>query len=368
MQHHIPETLVLHEEKILEAIDQLRRRKARPDADRICHYLLRKYEVDARDTIADLHRLIEAEKVIQVDYKGNTSYRNALKWPRLQLYKNRPDAFVREKLNSTLVSESFAELVVEEPDYLDQGVPSQRLFDQLINRLPSSMSRKTIEEFLKKEVANGNLAMLANGHYSLFSDNDKNNRRYSSETSSDDRGTNKTSTKSGNSPEYPDDIDINNPDSRLNTSRQPSPRSFDLTKDNDSSEESNNYLSSRYSNIINNKQSIIDNSKRNLRDDNNCYSNLKRSSKSERKQRLQVRADDSMDLDIDFEEFERSAKELKESLKKCREVEEQYSDDNKDEDEAERSSTNTSPTPSNNISGGGSAGGGRSARRKVNVR
>lgn len=33
---------IKHEDKILEAIDQMRRRKARPDADRICNYLLRK--------------------------------------------------------------------------------------------------------------------------------------------------------------------------------------------------------------------------------------------------------------------------------------------------------------------------------------
>ncbi|KAF7995161.1 hypothetical protein HCN44_004633 [Aphidius gifuensis] len=363
MQQHIAETLILNEEKILEAIDQLRRRKARPDSDRICHYLLKKYSVDAKDTIDDLHRLVESEKVIQVDYKGNKSYRNALNWTRLQLYKNRPDVYVKEKLNLSLINESITQLLVKEPDYLYQGVPSQHLLEQLINHLPSSISRKTIEEFLIKQVTIGNIAMLTNGNYSLVSDNDKNNRRYSSETSSDDRGTNKTSIKSGNSPEYPDDIDSNNQDSRSNTSRQQSPTSFDLSKDHDSSEESNNYLSSRYCNIINNKQTINDNKKRDLKDDNNCYSNLKRSSKSERKQRLQVRADDSMDLDIDFEEFERSAKELKESLKKCREVEEQYSDDNKDEDEAGRSSTNTSPTPSNNISGSGT-GGGRSARRK----
>lgn len=119
---------VMHEERILEAIDQLRRRKARPDADRICNYLLRKYSVDARDTIADLHRLIEAEKVIQVDYKGNTSYRNASKWTRYQLYKNRPEGFCKDKikLNTGVVSSALAELVVGEPDYLDHGVPPSR--------------------------------------------------------------------------------------------------------------------------------------------------------------------------------------------------------------------------------------------------
>lgn len=117
---------IVHERQILEAIDQLRRRKARPDSDRICNYLLRKFAVDARDTIADLRRLIETEKVIQVDYKGYNSYRNASNWSRLQLYKNRPEGFVKEKITSNMVPSAVAELVVEEPDYLDQGVPAAR--------------------------------------------------------------------------------------------------------------------------------------------------------------------------------------------------------------------------------------------------
>jgi len=163
---------IAHEEHILEAIDQLRRRKARPDADRICNYLLRKFSVDARDTIADLHRLIEVEKVIQVDYKGNTSYRNAKKWSRLQLFKNRPEGFLKEKLNSGMVSSAVAELVVGEPDYLDQGVPAGRLIEQLLDGVSSPTSRRVVEEFLGREVASGNLARLSNGNYSLVATSD----------------------------------------------------------------------------------------------------------------------------------------------------------------------------------------------------
>ena len=122
-----------HEERILETIDLLRQRKARPDTDRICNHLLRKFEIDARDTIAALHKLIQSERVIQVDYKGNTSYRNALKWSRLQLYKNRPEGFCKEKINSSMVSSAVAELVIEEPDYLDSGVPASRWVKKRMN-------------------------------------------------------------------------------------------------------------------------------------------------------------------------------------------------------------------------------------------
>lgn len=166
------QTRIIHEEEILEAIDQLRRRKARPDADRICNYLLRKFSVDARDTISDLHRLIESEKVIQVDYKGNTSYRNASKWSRLQLYKNRPEGFVKEKLHSAMVAGAVAELVVEEPDYLDQGVPGYRLVEQLLDGISNPTSRRMVEDFLNKEVTSGNLIRLFNGNYSLVATSD----------------------------------------------------------------------------------------------------------------------------------------------------------------------------------------------------
>ncbi|XP_014479631.1 PREDICTED: polycomb protein Scm-like isoform X2 [Dinoponera quadriceps] len=160
------------EQHILEAIDQLRSRKARPDADRICNLLLRKYSVDARDTIADLHRLIEVEKVIQVDYKGHTSYRNASKWSRLQLYKNRPEGFIKEKLNSGMISTAVSELVVGEPDYLDQGVPASRLIEQLLDGKSSPTSRRMVEEFLNKEVSCGNLTRLSNGNYTLVATSD----------------------------------------------------------------------------------------------------------------------------------------------------------------------------------------------------
>lgn len=108
------------------------------------------YSVDARDTISDLHRLIETEKVIQVDYKGNVSYRNASKWSRLNTYKNKPEVFVRDRLNSCLVSGAVGELVIEEPDYLDQGVPPNRLTEQILEGLNNFTSRRVVEDFLAK--------------------------------------------------------------------------------------------------------------------------------------------------------------------------------------------------------------------------
>ncbi|XP_026670619.1 zinc finger protein ubi-d4-like isoform X2 [Ceratina calcarata] len=330
MQQHRVETQIVHEEQILEAIDQLRRRKARPDADRICNYLLRKFSVDARDTIADLHRLIEAEKVIQVDYKGNTSYRNASKWSRLQLYKNRPEGFVKEKLNSGMVAGAVAELVVEEPDYLDQGVPAYRLIEQLLDGVSNPTSRRMVEDFLGKEVASGGLYDFDESENLTITDSRSNTPRSSRQASpKSDPQIRKEECyeiivgrdKNVKSPIESDPVKDQEPqDEPLETSAK------------DVKEESKNV-------------------------DGQAH-NLKRSSKAERKQRLLVRTDDPMDIEIKFEDYRKDNKEETNSQKEKREETGHLSEEREDED-AGRSSTNPSPTPSNT-----NFGGFRSARRK----
>ena len=69
-------------DNILATIDQLRKRKSRPDLDRICHMVERHHGLSADEVRADLAQLVAEELVIKVDYKGNTSYRNAAKWRR----------------------------------------------------------------------------------------------------------------------------------------------------------------------------------------------------------------------------------------------------------------------------------------------
>ena len=382
MQQHRVEAHILHEDQILEAIDQLRRRKARPDADRICNYLLRKFSVDARDTIADLHRLIEAEKVIQVDYKGNTSYRNASKWSRLQLYKNRPEGFVKEKLNSAMVAGAVAELVVEEPDYLDQGVPAFRLVEQLLDGVSNPTSRRMVEDFLSKEIASGNLTRLTNGNYSLVATSDMSSTEHSRQGSVLENRSGKsnkevTTSSSVTSPydfDGMDDIDTNIPDSSSNTprsSRQASPKV-----------EQQSYRKEDCYEIIfgSNKkdgEEQLDNHKKNEENEKTPVPslptilerkeeskngvqnpNLKKTGKAERKQRLLVRTDDAAEVEIKFEDFRRDRP--KDNGEKDKREENDNLSEDRDEEDAGRSSTNTSPTPSNN-----NAGAFRSARRKV---
>ncbi|PNF26289.1 Sterile alpha motif domain-containing protein 13 [Cryptotermes secundus] len=166
---------IKNRDRILEAIDQLRRRKARPDAERICNFLLRRFGVDSQDTIADLERLVEEDIVIKVEYKGNISYRNAAKWSRFAMYnKNKEEGFtgsIYGSLNSegtsSLLSSAVAELIIHEPDYLDFGVPGTELEKYMQEKDSVRFTKKYLDVILQRELNSGNIVKLENGNYSL---------------------------------------------------------------------------------------------------------------------------------------------------------------------------------------------------------
>ncbi|XP_043940445.1 uncharacterized protein LOC122812187 [Protopterus annectens] len=68
-----------YREWILETIDSLRSRKARPDLERICRMVRRRHGPEPERTRAELERLVQARAVLRVSYKGSISYRNAAK-------------------------------------------------------------------------------------------------------------------------------------------------------------------------------------------------------------------------------------------------------------------------------------------------
>ena len=67
-------------EYILQAIEHLRHRKARPDLEGIKNYAFRRYGIDPDTCVADVEELIECEHIVKVEFKGRTSYRNAAKY------------------------------------------------------------------------------------------------------------------------------------------------------------------------------------------------------------------------------------------------------------------------------------------------
>lgn len=71
-----------YREWILQTIDSLRSRKARPDLERICRMVQRRHGSDPQRTRAELEKLIREQTVLKVSYKGSISYRNAAKVQR----------------------------------------------------------------------------------------------------------------------------------------------------------------------------------------------------------------------------------------------------------------------------------------------
>ncbi|KAI5623474.1 atherin [Silurus asotus] len=81
-----------YREWILETIDSLRSRKARPDLERICRMVRRRHGSDPDRTRAELEKLIQEQTVLKVNYKGSVSYRNAAKVQRKCRRKVEPGA------------------------------------------------------------------------------------------------------------------------------------------------------------------------------------------------------------------------------------------------------------------------------------
>lgn len=210
-------TDIKNQHHILEAIDQLRRRKARPDIDRICNFVTKRFAVDSRDTKADLQRCVENSIVYKVEYKGSISYRNAAKKSYGQVKKepvlspiqtiiiapappppptatavaitgasttapapattsnilNSPPLMSLEnklemsKLFANIVTTVVADLYLEDSDYLEFGVPLNNLVKRILTKHPSKFSKKTIIDLLQQEVDNGGLIKMDTGNFSL---------------------------------------------------------------------------------------------------------------------------------------------------------------------------------------------------------
>lgn len=160
---------IKNRDRILEAIDQLRRRKARPDVNRICNFLMRRFSVSCSDTKADLQRCVENDIVLKVEYKGNISYRNAAK-KYAQLKRDSQGELIANshKPNrkfADILTNAIAQLVLQEPDYLEIGVPENELIRNILAKDNVKYTRKYVSILLEKQVECGGLIKMDNGNY-----------------------------------------------------------------------------------------------------------------------------------------------------------------------------------------------------------
>jgi hypothetical protein len=146
-------------ESILQIIDQLRQRKARPDIVRICHMAARKHGMKWQETESHLEKLVESGTVVKVDYKGNVSYRNTTKWKKTHSWK--------KIVHSDLVCKNIISAVREiAQNSLDRGASVKEVDRWLsTNTSEPHLERSQIRAALDKEVENGLLKKLANGNY-----------------------------------------------------------------------------------------------------------------------------------------------------------------------------------------------------------
>lgn len=160
---------IRHGDRILEAIDQLRRRKARPDEERIRNFLLRRYCVSSSETKADLQRCVETGIVLRVEYKGNISYRNAAKkFSHLKRDSNGEILANLHKPNrkfADTLTNAIAQLVIQEPDYLEIGVPEQELIKNILSKDNVRYTKKYVSILLEKQVECGGLVKMDNGNF-----------------------------------------------------------------------------------------------------------------------------------------------------------------------------------------------------------
>lgn len=160
---------IRHRERILEAIDQLRKRKARPDINRICNFMMRRFSVNAIEAKDDLQKCVDNHIVLKVEYKGSISYRNAAKkFSHLKRDANGqliPRQYKPNRKFSDILTNAIAELIVQEPDYLELGVPESELIKNILSKDNVKYTRKYVSILLEKQVECGGLTKMENGHY-----------------------------------------------------------------------------------------------------------------------------------------------------------------------------------------------------------
>lgn len=149
---------------VLDTIDTISARKNRPNLVRIFRHLHRLYDLSFQTCESLLQTLLKEGKVIRVTYKGNISYRNALKWKKYSYYMKKN---MGSELPGSLLTNAISELVVQEPDYLSMGVPCDILEQHLLSMQNDNINKEAIHKLLQRELKLESLLQLDNGNYFL---------------------------------------------------------------------------------------------------------------------------------------------------------------------------------------------------------
>ncbi|XP_022245554.1 histone acetyltransferase KAT6A-like isoform X1 [Limulus polyphemus] len=156
-----------YEQLILNTIDQLRGRKARPDLMRICHMLERKHGVNSADVKAELQRLVDANIIIKVDYKGSISYRNVSKSTHSCSNTRNGGLFNSDEVSKAL-GNAISQLTSREPTKTELGVSTGEI-EKILGTLSLNikLTQNELKTALEREVSVGAIKKLTTGNFVL---------------------------------------------------------------------------------------------------------------------------------------------------------------------------------------------------------
>ncbi|KAI8787076.1 histone acetyltransferase KAT6B [Biomphalaria glabrata] len=159
-------------EWILETINHLKHRKARPDLSRISLRMKKRYFMSFAQTKSLLESLIESGIVVKAVYKNNTSYRDVSKWKKGRLGG--------QIMNSNRMLKRFIRAIEAIEKTKDTGVTAQDIedyFKESHGEEKCFLSGAALRDALENEITNGYLKKHCNGllvHYSVNKDTSDN--------------------------------------------------------------------------------------------------------------------------------------------------------------------------------------------------
>ncbi|KAJ8305725.1 hypothetical protein KUTeg_016270 [Tegillarca granosa] len=171
-----------YKEWILQTIDQLRMRKARPDMGRICHMAKRKHGLKYSETEAQLEKLVYEGVVVKVEFKGSISYRNASKSNKIKFGKIlKPSSEIRDQIYDAIKDlSSGGDESTERKGAAVQDIEKWLLTN---TREKSRILKSQLQEVLDGDVEVGKLKKLPSGNFVLNSFRKKKKKRFMSNKS-----------------------------------------------------------------------------------------------------------------------------------------------------------------------------------------
>lgn len=143
-------------EWVLETVDMLRQRKARPDKERICRMLDRLHGLTPEETHESLDALVNDGEVVKVHFKGNVSYRRPLR-----RFKGSENLM---KSNNYNTSHRITHAIKTITKQTGDGVTFEELEQWLISKNPETrLVKHRLEKALQKEINSNMITRLSDG-------------------------------------------------------------------------------------------------------------------------------------------------------------------------------------------------------------